>query len=51
MFGFGADRLARAIVAELSSWINMESPNSFEVGANTGGVQVSGGVLHLESVP
>ena len=29
---------------------NMKSPTMFEVGANTGVVQVSG-VLHLESVP
>jgi len=28
----------------------MKSPNRFEVGANTGEVQVSRGVLHLESV-
>ena len=31
--------------------VNMKSPNRFEVGANTGVVQVSRGVLHLESVP
>jgi hypothetical protein len=31
--------------------VNMKSPNGFEVGATTGVVQVSRGVLHLESVP
>jgi hypothetical protein len=31
--------------------VNMKSPTRFEVGANTGVVQVSRGVLHLESVP
>jgi len=31
--------------------VNMKSPTRFEVGANTRVVQVSRGVLHLESVP
>jgi hypothetical protein len=31
--------------------VNMQLPTSFEVGANSGEVQVSRGVLHLESVP
>jgi hypothetical protein len=31
--------------------VNTKSPNRFEVGATTGVVQVSRGVLHLESVP
>jgi hypothetical protein len=31
--------------------VNMKSPNRFEVGVNTGVVQVTRGVLHLESVP
>jgi hypothetical protein len=31
--------------------VNMKSPNKFEVGATTGVVPVSRGVLHLESVP
>jgi hypothetical protein len=31
--------------------VNMKSPNRFEVGATTGVVQVSRGVLYLESIP
>ena len=31
--------------------VNVKSPNRFEVGATNGVVQVSRGVLHLESVP
>ena len=31
--------------------VNMKSPNRFEVGANTGGVDVSRAVLDLEPVP
>jgi len=34
-----------------ATMVNMNSPNRFEVGATTGVVHVSRGVLHLESVP
>jgi hypothetical protein len=35
----------------IATVVNMKSPTRFEVGANTGVVQVSRRVLHLESVP
>ena len=34
-----------------ATMVNMKSPNRFEVGANTGVVKVSRGVLHLEPAP
>jgi hypothetical protein len=34
-----------------ATMVNMSSPNRLEVGATTGVVHVSRGVLHLESVP